>query len=356
MNKYLVLFLISLALISCSSNEKKGKEAAQEICKAIKNTNELELIKSLEEIKIKYNEFSKDSKFEETFKTNLDCMLGYSKEISPSNFKTSIKGELSYAFQIVPQNYKIEVTSNNSKDFEFIIKLKIKYQNYIYKNFDWIGGEITLLDKTNYPIEKYKIYRDNAFEKLLKSNLNNEEWLTISLERISPLLGDNALDKVISSFGKILKTNAFELQAETKFENGSSSNSTEKKDDMGGIYDGELPPEQMNEYNNSNSSGCDAALTEYEQFVDEYIQFAEKASEGDLTVMSKAPSLMQKAESSSRKIQNMGQAKLGSSCWEKYLSIQQKLTNAALRMSKNMPKNMDNMQKQMNDIQNAMPR
>lgn len=110
---------------------------------------------------------------------------------------------------------------------------------------------------------------------------------------------------------------------------------------------------EMKQKTSSQSSGnCDEALTEYEQFVDEYIEFVSRASDGDYSVIANAMPLMQQAESAGRRIKSMGQAQLGSSCWSKYLKIQSKLSKAALKISKNLPKNINKVQKQMNDLQN----
>jgi len=105
----------------------------------------------------------------------------------------------------------------------------------------------------------------------------------------------------------------------------------------GSYFDGYSTYENSNDVSNDN---CNDALIEYENFVDEYIDFAERASEGDYSVITKAASLMQKAERAGKKIQNMGDVSLGSSCWDRYLRIQQKLANAALRIAKNIPQNM----------------
>jgi hypothetical protein len=109
-----------------------------------------------------------------------------------------------------------------------------------------------------------------------------------------------------------------------------------------------------NNFSNS-STNCEEALKEYESFIDDYIEFAERASSGDYSVMQQAASLMQKAERAGNKIQNMGQVKLGSSCWDRYIRMQQKLANAALRMTKNLPKNMKNMKEQMKNLENLLP-
>ena len=65
---------------------------------------------------------------------------------------------------------------------------------------------------------------------------------------------------------------------------------------------------------------------------------------------------MQKAERAGRKIQNMGDVLLGSSCWDRYIRIQQKLTNAALRIARNIPQSMENIQDQIKDLEDLMPK
>jgi hypothetical protein len=52
------------------------------------------------------------------------------------------------------------------------------------------------------------------------------------------------------------------------------------------------------------SEDWDELLTSYEEYVDKYISFAKKAAQGDMRALAKYPSLMQKAEDLSEKLED----------------------------------------------------
>ena len=76
------------------------------------------------------------------------------------------------------------------------------------------------------------------------------------------------------------------------------------------------------------SEDWDELLTSYEEYVDKYISFAKKAAQGDMRALAKYPSLMQKAEDLSEKLEgaedDMSAAQLA-----RYTKISIKLMKAA---------------------------
>ncbi len=345
--KYILLYLLlTLITIGCSSNANKGEDAAAAFCDLLKKTNDQEIISGLEELRSKYSKYDSEPHFKDSFESNTSCLSSFTKTIPASNIKQTLKGAFSYNLQVVPQDCKIYWNGEQSVSSNLRIKFKLKYVNTIYSTYDGIEGALTLLDKNNYPIDKYAISRNSAIEQLVKSNVNGEEWIDVNLDRVGALLGEGTIATAQRAIQNAIKAHSFEIFLEGKSYSQSSNSSSSSS----------TPSEDVTVTNDNSSSSCEEALTEYEQFVDEYIQFAEKAADGDYSAMADAPSLMQKAESAGRKIQSMGQAQLGSTCWDKYIAVQSKLSSAALKITKNMPKNMDNVQKQMDDLKNLMPK
>lgn len=345
MKSIILTLILAGILVGCSSKEKKGEDAAAAFCDLLKKTNDQEILSGLEELHSKYRQYDSEPHFKDSFESNTSCLSSFTKTIPASNIKQTLKGAFSYNLQVVPQDCKIYWNGEQSISSKLRIKFKLRYINTTYSTFDGIEGSLTLLDKNNYPIEKYDIYQNSAIEQLVKSNVNSEEWVDVDLDKLGASLGEGTIATAQRAIQNAIKAQSFEIFLEGKSNSQSSYNNSSSSS-----------PSEATSGNDNSSSSCEEALTEYEQFVDEYIQFAEKAADGDYSAMADAPALMQKAESAGRKIQSMGQAQLGSTCWDKYISIQSKLSSAALKITKNMPKNMDNVQKQMDDLKNLMPK
>lgn len=282
------------------------------------------------------------------------CSSG-NKEAEVKPLTSKIKGELANYLEIVDDSYKIVKSNQSGMNWEITFKLKL-IENPIPPTLEAINNntieldiKLSITDESGKPINGINTFwmadglinNSSELEKLkslLEEKIGTEEWFTLATDADYNSDYEEKLPESISKF--IIRTETKQSQNEPRSNQSlilDSPNDDEENADI------------------SESSDCNVELTEYEEFVDEYIEFAEKASEGDYSVMAEAPSLMQKAESAGRNIQNMGQAKLGLTCWDKYLRIQKKLSEAALRISKNLPKNMNNMQKQLNDLQNSIP-
>ena len=77
-----------------------------------------------------------------------------------------------------------------------------------------------------------------------------------------------------------------------------------------------------------NSEDWDALLASYEAYVDKYISYVKKAAKGDMTALIEYPSLMQKAQEYSDKLQK-AQGDMSASQWERYNKITMKMVKAA---------------------------
>ena len=81
----------------------------------------------------------------------------------------------------------------------------------------------------------------------------------------------------------------------------------------------------------SGSEDWDALLDSYEKYVDKYVSYIKKAAKGDMTALAEYPSLMEKAQEFSDKLQN-AKGDMSASQWTRYNNISMKMMKAAQEM------------------------
>lgn len=81
----------------------------------------------------------------------------------------------------------------------------------------------------------------------------------------------------------------------------------------------------------SGAEDWDALLSAYENYVDKYISYMNKAAKGDMTALAEYPSLMEKAQEFCEKLQN-AQGEMSGSQLARYNKITMKMANAANKM------------------------
>ena len=74
-------------------------------------------------------------------------------------------------------------------------------------------------------------------------------------------------------------------------------------------------------------------LKAYEEYVDKYIVYVEKAATGDMTALAEYPALMEKAQELSDKIQK-AKGNMSIAQWERYNRITMKMASAAQEIRK----------------------
>ena len=90
----------------------------------------------------------------------------------------------------------------------------------------------------------------------------------------------------------------------------------------------------LGDVDTSSSSGSedwDALLDSYEKYVDKYVSLVKKAAKGDMTALAEYPSLMEKAQEFSDKLQN-AEGDMSASQWTRYNNISMKMMKAAQEM------------------------
>ncbi len=83
----------------------------------------------------------------------------------------------------------------------------------------------------------------------------------------------------------------------------------------------------------SSSSDVDEMLDSYEEYVDDYISYLKKASNGDMSALSEYPQLMEKAQDFSQKLENC-KDEMTPSQLTRYTKISMKMLEAAQQMQK----------------------
>lgn len=120
----------------------------------------------------------------------------------------------------------------------------------------------------------------------------------------------------IHSQGKyiVLKPNSYAKYAE--YNSGFSSNSDNQESTTAA---------------SSGSEDWDALLDSYDSYVTQFVSYAKKAANGDVTALSEYPALLEKAQEFSGKMNN-AQSQMSASQWTRYVEITNKMTQALAEM------------------------
>jgi flagellar biosynthesis chaperone FliJ len=97
----------------------------------------------------------------------------------------------------------------------------------------------------------------------------------------------------------------------------------------------------------------DSVLDQYETFVDDYVNALKKASKGDMSVYADMESLMEKAEELGDELDDV-KNELTPSQAKRYMSILEKMTNAAADMSSTSIENAKEIEESLDDYEEAL--
>lgn len=101
--------------------------------------------------------------------------------------------------------------------------------------------------------------------------------------------------------------------------------------DVDSDYDDSDTDSDTETSSSSGSEDWDELLASYEKYVDKYISYIKKAAKGDMTALAEYPSLMEKAQEFSDKLQR-AQGEMSASQWARYNKITTKMMKAAQEM------------------------
>lgn len=206
-------------------------------------------------------------------------------EISVKPKSTTIKGDLGDYFEVVDKDYKIPVSETS---FDQIITVEVRRKD---KDFDFSTDKI------------------NPFG----TNGGEEYHVGFGIE----LLGDNGPIQVsnateggmggpyssedVSSLFKLKKGETGYIRWTVDKTEGLKSfqltSALQKEDNKSSISDDSSEDSQdlVSNTTNSGSGNYDKMLDDYEQYVDQYVKFYQKAKGGDNSAMTEYPAMMEKA-------------------------------------------------------------
>lgn len=110
-----------------------------------------------------------------------------------------------------------------------------------------------------------------------------------------------------------------------------NENSQRNEVSYDGIADKKNDSDDDEKASSSGSEDWDELLESYEEYVDKYISYLKKASEGDMTALSEYHSVMGKAQEFSNKMKN-AESDMSAEQWAKYNKITMKMLEAAQQM------------------------
>ena len=114
-------------------------------------------------------------------------------------------------------------------------------------------------------------------------------------------------------------------------ESSSDSESYSSDDDDDSSISSDNDDDLYSSSSSSESEDWDDLLDSYEQYVDKYISYVKKAANGDMSALAEYPSLMEKAQEFSEKMEG-AQGDMSTSQWTRYMNITNKMSKAALEM------------------------
>lgn len=249
-----------------------------------------------------------------------------------------ISGENSDLISVVPGTYSIVKTTSGLS-----IKVKFKLEQTI-ENADSIetyeenGGGLNLdnlklvctdengmsIDEAEFDLGEGVLDVDTkkSFEKFLTSSVGTEKEFVFSLSASK----DSDPYKNVMSKAKGFKITGMDATVEPGYSSVSSDDSSAEDPST----DDETTSDESTESSTDGEaiSNVDAALDEYERYVNKYIKLVKKASNGDPTAVAEYADMLQSAQSLQEKLDN-AKGDFTSAQMSRLARIENKLINAA---------------------------
>lgn len=281
----------------------------------------------------------------------VSCGGGTEESKSLSSEDVTLSGEDSKLLEVVGDSVKVLLVNSNPEEKEgweiqAIVELKgttpwsevpetdDTQLSYYEPKFDYTYVHATFVDANGSTIYTAELKGDEG--ALLKNAPNSTVKFTCGL-----FDAPNAISFGVYGYGKDdsktykdAKAIFDKIQGVTieeiklvKVERSTSSESSS----IEGIDDDDDDDDDDYSSSSSSSEDWDALLNSYEQYVDKYISLMKKAAKGDMSAMSEYPSLLDKAEEFSDKMEK-AQGSMSTSQWSRYTKITNKMTQAAMNM------------------------
>lgn len=239
---------------------------------------------------------------------------------------TKIKGDLGDYFEVVEKEYTTDgIVSVEVKRTDVAFSFNLDgVEPYGYSGQSVKGNAgfgIEVLDENGNVIEKAAattgglggMYSHDDMKEALKLKAGETATVRWSLSLRSD-------QKPV----KFRLTSAYEAKDNSSSSSSSSSSYSDDDDDDNDSY-------SSSSSSSSGSQDWDALLNSYEQYVNKYISYMKKASNGDMSAMADAPALMSKAQDVASKMEG-AKGEMSASQWARYTRILAKLNKAAMEM------------------------
>lgn len=252
-------------------------------------------------------------------------------EITLTPETTKIKGDLGEYFKVVDKEYTV------TKEFEDMVSIEVERTDVDF-DFDLTGIEpfgtfgasvkgnagfgIEILDEKGNVIEKCAATAGGLSG--MYSSDDMKEALALKPGETSTVRWSFHFKKEGQIPAKFRLTSALK-------ENYSSGAAEASTDDDSDDYSFSSDDDDSYSVSSSsaNSQDWDALLDSYEEYVDEYVALAKKASKGDMRALEKYPQLLEKAQKFSDKCENV-RDDMSSAQAARYMRITNKMASAIL--------------------------
>ena len=230
---------------------------------------------------------------------------------------TTIGGKLSQYFTLVDKTYKY-----NQDEYYGNVTVELKCIQPLPEDLlAYIGIDVLDEDGTVISSQIGDMWTFEDCETLRQASPG--DIITVTVENQNKIENSNP--------AKIRLTSIVNEVKESSYSSSSSSKNIGRIVSVAEDSDNTTEAKEVAESSSSSSEDFDAVLDSYEKYVDKYISFMKKASNGDLTAMAEYPSLLQQAEEFGDKLER-AKGDLTASQMARFNKIQAKMLKAAQEM------------------------
>ena len=258
---------------------------------------------------------------------------------------TNIKGYLGQFYDVVYKDYTINddiltiEIERNDNELPFNIKVVKPYGYYGQGITAHAGFGIEILNETGDVIEKKAATASMYYSDDIKEALNLRAGETGTIRWFIYFHGDvkPAEFRLTSAYEEVEEEDDDSNSSSVSGSDNSSSSVSSNNSSSSGYGYGYRYNSNKNsddDKDDSSSSGdedWDSLIDSYEEYVDKYISYMEKAMKGDMSALAEYPSLLEKVEEYSTKM-NKAKGNMSSSQMSRYMKITNKMTEAAMKM------------------------
>lgn len=256
------------------------------------------------------------------------------EEITLTPETTKVRGDLREYFKVVDKEYTV------TKEFGDLVSIEVERTDVDF-DFDLtdiepfgtfgpgvrgnVGFGIEILDEKGNVIEKCAATASGLSG--MYSSGDMKEAMALKPGESSTVRWSFHFKEDGPKPAKFRLTSALQENWEAGASTGGNSDGDGDSDDYSSSFDGDDSYSASSP--SSNSHDWDALLDSYEEYVDEYVALAKKASKGDMSALEKYPQLLEKAQKFSDKCENV-RDDMSSAQAARYMRITNKMASAIL--------------------------